>query len=31
MERAINKSLESIRSNIRWLERDRKDIGAYFA
>jgi puromycin-sensitive aminopeptidase len=31
MERAINKSLEAIRSNIKWLERDRKDLSSYFA
>jgi len=31
MERAINKSLEALRSNIKWLERDRKDFGEYFA
>ncbi|MBI3895220.1 MAG: M1 family metallopeptidase [Acidobacteria bacterium] len=29
-ERAVKKSLEYIRSNIRWLERDRKDLRNYF-
>jgi puromycin-sensitive aminopeptidase len=31
IERAINKSLEAARANIRWLERDRSDLQRYFA
>ena len=31
IERAVNKSLEMVRSNIRWLERDRADIKDYFS
>ncbi|OFW10538.1 MAG: hypothetical protein A3H27_08790 [Acidobacteria bacterium RIFCSPLOWO2_02_FULL_59_13] len=30
-ERAVKKSLETIRSNIRWLERDRSDLKDYFS
>jgi puromycin-sensitive aminopeptidase len=30
-ERAIRKSLEFIRSNVAWLERDRSDLRGYFA
>ncbi|MSO21082.1 MAG: M1 family peptidase [Acidobacteria bacterium] len=31
MERAIDKSLEAIRSNVKWLERDRNDLRSYFS
>ena len=31
IERAVNKSLEMARSNIRWLERDRNDLKSYFS
>ncbi len=31
IERAVNKSLERIRSNVRWVERDRKDLQQYFS
>ena len=31
IERAVNKSLEMARSNIRWLERDRNDLKIYFS
>ena len=30
IDRAVNKSLELVRSNIRWLERDRNDLRDYF-
>ncbi|HWP84323.1 MAG TPA: M1 family metallopeptidase [Terriglobia bacterium] len=30
IERAVNKSLEMIRSNIKWLGRDRDDLRGYF-
>jgi len=30
IERAVNKSLELVRSNVRWLERDRNDLKNYF-
>ncbi len=30
-ERAVRKTLETVESNIRWLERDRKDVKGYFA
>ncbi|MBI2818879.1 MAG: M1 family metallopeptidase [Acidobacteria bacterium] len=30
IERAVNKSLELVRSNVRWLERDRSDLENYF-
>jgi puromycin-sensitive aminopeptidase len=31
IERAVSKSLELIRSNVKWLERDRNDLKAYFS
>ena len=30
-ERAVRKTLEFARGNVKWLERDRKDLRAYFA
>ncbi len=31
IERAVNKSLELIRSNVRWLKRDRNDLKNHFS